>query len=58
MNKYKKLQHTLDSLKVDFNKFYEKGNSAAGTRIRSGLQELKKLAQEIRINIQERKKYY
>jgi hypothetical protein len=36
-------------------KFYEKGNKAAGTRLRKGMQELKKLAQEIRVEVQERK---
>jgi len=34
-------------------KFYEKGNKAAGTRARKSLQELKKVAQEIRLEIQE-----
>ncbi len=33
-------------------KFYEKGNKAAGTRVRKGLQDLKKLAQEVRLEIQ------
>ncbi|PSR02030.1 MAG: histone H1 [Bacteroidetes bacterium QS_8_68_28] len=37
----------------DLKKFYGKGNKAAGTRARKGLQKLKKLAQEIRMEIQD-----
>ena len=36
-------------------KFYEKGNKAAGTRARKQLQDLKKLSQEIRLEIQDMK---
>ncbi len=39
----------------DFSKFYDKGNKAAGTRVRKGMQELKKMAQEIRVEVQGRK---
>jgi hypothetical protein len=42
-----------DSLQDDLKKFYGKGNKAAGTRARKGLQALKKLAQEIRLEIQD-----
>ena len=37
-------------------KFYGKGNKAAGTRLRKGLQEIKNLSQEIRVNVSEMKK--
>ncbi len=43
------------SLEGDFEKFYDKENQAAGTRVRKGMQELKNLAQEIRIEVQETK---
>jgi hypothetical protein len=43
------------SLESDFEKFYEKGNQAAGTRVRGGLQALKTLAQEIRTEVQSKK---
>ncbi len=43
------------SLEGDFDKFYDKENQAAGTRVRKGMQELKNLAQEIRIEVQETK---
>ncbi len=38
------------SLEEDNRKFYG-GNNAAGTRLRKGLQEIKKLAQEMRNDI-------
>ncbi|MFL5730053.1 MAG: histone H1 [Cytophagaceae bacterium] len=47
MNRFKKLHEIVSSLESDFRKFYEKENGAAGTRIRAGMQELKKLAKEI-----------
>ena len=43
------------SLEGDFEKFYDKGNQAAGTRVRSGMQKLKTLAQEIRTEVQGKK---
>lgn len=43
------------SLEGDFEKFYDKENQAAGTRVRKGMQELKNLAQEIRIEVQDMK---
>jgi hypothetical protein len=36
-------------------KFYEKGNKSAGTRVRKHMNELKRKAQEIRKEVQERK---
>lgn len=41
------------SLEGDFSKFYDKENQAAGTRVRKGMQDLKNLAQEIRIEVQD-----
>ncbi len=51
--KYLKLVDFVKSLESDVQKFYEKGQSAAGTRLRKGLSELKKLAQEVRNDVQE-----
>lgn len=42
-------------LKEDFEKFFVKGNKTAGTRMRKVMQELKKIAQEIRDDVQEYK---
>ncbi|MBN1302750.1 MAG: histone H1 [Melioribacteraceae bacterium] len=51
--KYYDLIEYLKSLEADVLKFYEKGQSAAGTRVRKGLSELKKKAQDIRNDVQE-----
>jgi hypothetical protein len=42
-------------LKDDFEKFFIRGNKTAGTRIRKVMQELKKIAQEVRDDVQEYK---
>lgn len=52
MEKYQDLVRFVQSLEVDFQKFYEKGQSAAGTRVRKGLSELRKLCQEVRNDVQ------
>ncbi|MES3017402.1 MAG: histone H1, partial [Bacteroidota bacterium] len=43
------------SLEADADKFYNKANSAAGTRVRKGMQDLKNLAQAIRLEVQNTK---
>ena len=43
------------NLKDDFEKFFIKGNKTVGTRIRKMMQEVKKLSQEIRNDVQEYK---
>lgn len=53
MNRYAELEALLESLKEDFQKFYEGGNKAAGTRIRKGMLELRNKAQDIRKEVQE-----
>jgi hypothetical protein len=53
--KYLKIVDFLKTLEPDVAKFYEKGQSAAGTRLRKGLSELKKLAQDFRNDIQDTK---
>lgn len=55
MKRFEQLKELIDSLEGDFSKFYDKGNSAAGTRVRKGMQEMKNLAQEIRIEVQNKK---
>lgn len=53
MNKYEELTQAVKNLEADFEKFYLKGQAAAGTRLRKGLSELRKLAQDVRKDIQE-----
>jgi hypothetical protein len=55
MKRFDELKDLVMSLEGDFEKFYDKGNQAAGTRVRKGMQELKNLAQEIRIEVQDKK---
>ena len=52
MNRYDELKNLVTSLEGDFDKFYNKENQAAGTRVRNGMQDLKVLAQEIRLQVQ------
>ena len=49
------LKDQVAQLEAEAVKFYEKGNQAAGTRVRGGLQQLKTLAQEIRTEVQNKK---
>jgi hypothetical protein len=53
MEKFTKLQETLDGMKVDLEKFYEKNQNAAGTRLRKELNNMRKLAADIRKEIQD-----
>ena len=55
MKKLEDLTQAVRNLEADFVKFYEKGQAAAGTRLRKGLSELRKLAQDARKEIQETK---
>lgn len=50
------LQALVAKLAPDFEKFYAHHNGAAGTRIRTGMQDVKKLAQAIRAEVLELKK--
>jgi len=53
MNKYQDLLNAVKELETDFQKFYERGQAAAGTRVRKGLSDLRKLCQDIRKDVQE-----
>ena len=55
MNRIDQMNSLIDELEPDMRKFYEKGNKAAGTRARKQLQEIKKVSQEIRLEIQDMK---
>jgi hypothetical protein len=43
------------NLKEDFEKFFIRGNRTAGTRVRKVMQEIKRLSQEVRNDVQEYK---
>ena len=53
MSRFSELQSIVNDMEGDFQKFYDKGNQAAGTRVRKGMQELKNLAQSIRVEVQD-----
>lgn len=55
MENYTKLKNLVASIEADADKFYNNANSAAGTRVRKGLQEVKTLAQDIRNEITAKK---
>lgn len=53
MSRIDEVKNLMSELEVEMEKFYNKGNKAAGTRARKHLQDLKKLSQEIRLEIQD-----
>lgn len=46
--RYAELQALIAGMAADFEKFYNGGNKAAGTRVRNAMQELKAFAQTVR----------
>ncbi len=53
MEKFEKLQQMLDGMKADIEKFYNKNVNSAGARLRKELNNMRKLANEIRKDIQQ-----
>jgi len=45
----------LEDSRADHEKFFASGNNTAGTRVRKVMQEVKTLAQELRVEVQEAK---
>ncbi len=56
MSKYQELVDLVRSFEQDFDKFYVKSNKSAGTRLRKHMNELKKFAQDVRMEVQTIKK--
>ena len=54
-NHFTDLKALVADMEDDFSKFYDKGNKAAGTRIRKSMQDIKKMAQDIRSDVQDSK---
>ena len=48
-NRLEQLIALLEETRVDHDKFFNGGNNAAGTRVRKAMQEVKVLAQELRV---------
>jgi hypothetical protein len=55
MKRFEEFRDLVMALEGDFEKFYDKENQAAGTRVRKGMQDLKNLAQDIRKEVQDMK---
>ena len=55
MTRFEEIRDLILGLEGDFDKFYNKQNQAAGTRVRKGMQDLKVLAQDIRSQVQNQK---
>jgi hypothetical protein len=53
MSRFTELQELVNSFEKDFEKFYDKKNKSAGTRLRKAMNELKRKAQDIRKEVQE-----
>ena len=55
MDKFTALKALIASAENDAAAFYEKGNKAAGTRLRNAMQQLKVAASDIRKEVTEKK---
>lgn len=55
MEKFEEIKSLIEAVQPDIEKFYVKGNKAAAVRIRKSMQEIKNLAQELRIHVQKTK---
>lgn len=54
MQNLNKIKEVLENVQADAEKFFEKGNKAAGTRVRKAMQEIKSLAQAVRQEVSEK----
>lgn len=54
-NRYQEFAKLVEEMESDFEKFYDKGVGAAGTRVRKALQELANLCKEGRKDVTETK---
>ena len=48
MKKFNEIKELISSIEGDADKFYNKQNKAAGTRLRKGMLQVKELAHDIR----------
>lgn len=55
MEKFQKVKDLISNIEADAEKFYDKANGAAGTRVRKAMQDLKVLATEIRKEVTDKK---
>lgn len=55
MDKFNEIKEIVLSVEQDVEKFYLKGNKSAAVRIRKAMQDIKNLAQEVRVHVQDTK---
>lgn len=55
MDKFNEIKELIQQTEADVNKFFGKGNKSAAVRVRKNMQEIKNLAQELRVLVQETK---
>jgi rubrerythrin len=55
MEIFDNIKAIITEAEEDVSKFYENGNKAAAVRIRKAMQDIKKLAQDLRVHVQETK---
>ena len=55
MKTYNEIIALLEVAREDVEKFFEKGNKSAGTRVRKHMLDLKALAQQMRAEVQDAK---
>jgi len=56
MEKFKAIKQLVADAEKDAAAFFDKGNSAAGTRLRKAMQDLKVTASDLRKEVMEKKK--
>ena len=56
MEQLDQLQEIIDAAREDADKFFNKGNKAAGTRLRKHMQNVKSIAQDVRAVVSEANK--
>jgi hypothetical protein len=52
-NRHQEFAKIVENMETDFEKFYDKGVSSAGTRVRKALQELAALCKDVRKDVTE-----
>ena len=52
---FEDMKNAIEETQVDVNKFSDKGNNSAGTRVRKAMQAVKNIGQEIRKEISAQK---
>ena len=55
MDKFNELKTLIEGAEADATAFFDKGNKAAGTRLRNAMQQAKVLAQDIRNEVTAKK---